>query len=54
MAHQNARGLVALGQEVGRDDEIIDVRREVGIGEIPLALAKACEVEPEYANALPV
>ena len=47
---QEAGRLALPPQEVRRRHEIVQVGGEVGLGEVPLALADAGEVEPEHRD----
>jgi len=51
---ENARGLVMLSEVVGRLDEIVDIRGEIGVGKVAFALPQPREVEPQHGNVLPI
>ena len=51
VADQQQWRLVAFAQEVGRGDQILDVRREVAVGELALARAEAGEIEAQHREA---
>ena len=50
VAHEEPGSLVARAQEVGRRHEVVQVGREVGLREVPLALADPGEVEAEHRD----
>ena len=52
VSDQETGRLALPPQEVRGCDEVVQVGREVGLGEVPLALADAGEVEPEHRDLL--
>ena len=50
MTHKDLRGRVPLTKHVGGEDDVLDVRREVGVGELALAGSEPGEVEPQHAD----
>ena len=50
MADEELRRVARRAQECGRRNEVGDVRAEVGVGELALALAEAGEVEAQHRD----
>src|SRR6185312_5571356 len=50
VTYEDLRGRVPLTKHVGRADDVLDVRREVGVGELALARSEPGEVEPQHAD----
>jgi len=48
VAYEQRRGAVLAPQEVGGRDQVVDVRREIGICEIAFAAAQPGEIEAQY------
>ena len=53
MADQHGRRLIMRPQIVDRGRQVGDVRGEAGVGELALAAAQACEVEPQHRHPDP-
>ena len=48
---EELRCRVVLAQEIGRGDEIAEVRGEIGVGELALARAETGEIETQHGKA---
>src|SRR5262245_61848787 len=47
---ENCWGPIVRAQVIGGEDEILDIRGEIGVLELPLGGSKPCEIKPQNRN----
>src|SRR5262245_33568975 len=50
VTYENCRGPIVRAQVIGGEDEILDIRGEIGVRELPLGGSEPCEIKPQNRN----